>query len=855
MQTVNYATKMNTGDSHTINAVEYEAIAKKCDCFEWIPDTPVKVYLDVDIKRPVEDGDILLLEAPRILEGLKDCLTRFFGDNFDINQVAITECHSSRFVPYTKTEEIAKLSFGFVINNMIATKSQQKILVEKLNDFARQTMDKDDIDTFYQSGVFDSSPYSGEGTSQKIRSVYASKPNENRPKRLIQGSFEQSVITAFIPPDAIQLDIEVPPRKKQRLNAEEPQSTDTAEPNRNVFNMLIDRGLLTPYAQSGKYADWIRIGWAIKNVFDDRTLWHRFSRSGGSAYDEYECNNVWDTMQKTNEVGFGTIVHYAKQTNPEAVKQIYAEIKEQNIYEKQQLKEMAEDRQIALFFHSVFPDKVITVREQTYIYNGIHWIKTDKKYSHLQHFVSFEFVNEINAFYTYFTKKYTYVMSRETDEEKRKQIQEKITYYDCTKKKIVHLLFSQHFRQNIVKEIVLLSCSEKNDLIEFDQKPHLFAFQNCVFDLRTQQKITPNPTDYIHLTTGYDYDDNFDMALVAELEAVLKRIHPDQEVYDYFLTVMSTALTGDHLQYFVVLTGKGGNGKGVVMKLIHKTLGKYSYVLPNDVLTNEIKSGPNPAIAGLNGCRLARTSEPKKNTLIRFDTVKTLTGENEISARNCNSNDTRCLLNCLLVLEVNELGGFDETGDAVYRRVRSIPFMTSAVSQQDYEEAEDKKYLNVLDTSLDSEEWREKYKQAYFHILLKYLPAFYSNKKDLPPMPKACQDKTNEHLALGDDIHLWIETLLEEDPDNYEIIPLKDLYEMVKDLDTFHELSKLQKRKYNYKYFTTKMQDNRKLRKYIIEKDQRYKGKGEQVKGISLGGFKIREPVIPDNQPQPPSQK
>jgi hypothetical protein len=512
-QTITYAIEMNTNTTLSINAVKYEEIAKKHNCFEWIPDTPVKVYLDVDIKNSVENGDMLLEEAPRLLEGLKDCLASYFAPNFDINQLAITECHSPRFIPYQdpktkkpRLNEISKVSFGIIINNMTATKSQQKVLVERLNEYARQHMDKEDINIFYPSGVFDSAPYSSEGSTQKIRSVYSSKPTENRPKRLIYGTFEQSVITAFIPQNAIHLDIPVPVKKPKISHTESETAPKERTEERFIFDRCIEEGLLTPYAQSGRYADWMRIGWIIKYVFDDKTLWHKFSQLGDSAYDSDVCDDVWDKMQKTGYVGFGTIIHYAKQTNSEKVKQIYTEIKEQNIYEKASLKEGADDRKIAMFFHLVFPNKIITVREQTYIFNEIHWVKTDKKYGQVQRLVSFEFVNEINEFYNYSTKKCTYAMSKETDEERRKNLQDRIKNYDKTKNDIVTRLLSQSKRQDIVKEIILLSSDEKNDLIEFDQKPHLFAFQNCVFDLRTQQKITPNPTDYIHLTTGYDYD-------------------------------------------------------------------------------------------------------------------------------------------------------------------------------------------------------------------------------------------------------------------------------------------------------------------------------------------------------------
>ena len=212
---------------------------------------------------------------------------------------------------------------------------------------------------------------------------------------------------------------------------------------RIIFDNIIAKGLITQYAQSGKYMDWMRIGWAIKNVFDDKTLWHQFSRLGCSVYDEDECDDVWDRMQKTNDIGFGTIIRYAKQTDESAVKQIYTERKEQNIYEKSPLKEGSDDVKLAMFFHLVFPNKIITVREQTYYFNGIHWVKTDKKYGHVQRLVSFEFVDEINAFYNYSTKKYTNAMSKETDEERRKILQDRIKHFDKTKSEIVTRLLSQ----------------------------------------------------------------------------------------------------------------------------------------------------------------------------------------------------------------------------------------------------------------------------------------------------------------------------------------------------------------------------------------------------------------------------
>jgi hypothetical protein len=45
-------------------------------------------------------------------------------------------------------------------------------------------------------------------------------------------------------------------------------------------------------------------------------------------------------------------------------------------------------------------------------------------------------------------------------------------------------------------------------VVEFDENPYLFAFNNVVFDLKEGKIIHPNPKQMISLTTGYDYDLN-----------------------------------------------------------------------------------------------------------------------------------------------------------------------------------------------------------------------------------------------------------------------------------------------------------------------------------------------------------
>ena len=55
--------------------------------------------------------------------------------------------------------------------------------------------------------LFDESIYD---KNRKLRSLYCSKPDENRPLNLYQGTFNQSIISCFIPKDAQSIEMNKP---------------------------------------------------------------------------------------------------------------------------------------------------------------------------------------------------------------------------------------------------------------------------------------------------------------------------------------------------------------------------------------------------------------------------------------------------------------------------------------------------------------------------------------------------------------------------------------------------------------------------------------------------------------------
>ena len=72
-------------------------------------------------------------------------------------------------------------------------------------------------------------------------------------------------------------------------------------------------------------------------------------------------------------------------------------------------------------------------------------------------------------------------------------------------------------------------------------------------------------------------------------------------------------------------------------------------------------------------------------------------------------------------------------------------------------------------------------------------------------------------MACSDNISEWINDVFEKTDNNNDIIKLKEIFKTFKDSEFYSNLSKSDKRKYNYKYFTEQMTTNLFLKKLVYQ--------------------------------------
>ena len=484
-----------------------------------------------------------------------------------------------------------------------------------------------------------------------------------------------------------------------------------------------------------------------------------------------------------------------------------------------------------------------------YFFNGSRWI-LDSGLS-IRNMIS----NEVFDYYQkIYTKKLNFI--REFEEKEKGNMTEKKTEFLDGIRKVLHSIhrISITLKTTFVKNNILKEASfmlyDVDFLKKLDTKHYLFAFKNCVFDLRTGEKKIASKDDYVFMHTDYDYDDTYNPTIIEELQCILNTILNDVSIRDYYLQALATGMSGHQVQNIFISTGKGGNGKSVLSSLMMDMVGKYGYKLPKMTLQTDVDTNSAcPAIANMHNKRYVLSQEPKSDKKLNASTIKELTGDTAINARQLYSGNTDVIIKMSLFLECNDLPFIDETGDAITRRFRVIPFKTSAITQSSFdllpiEEQQSGKYI-IQNPFYATPDFRIKYKQALFHILLPKIMQFYANDLKMIEIPLECEKKARDYLATSDDIYSWFilcyEPLSVEEfnTDKDEPISIKDLYSIFKNSQAFLTMSKLEKRKHNQANFYEKIENNACFKKFFYLRNTYYRKK--QIKCEYIVGWKMIE--------------
>jgi putative DNA primase/helicase len=174
--------------------------------------------------------------------------------------------------------------------------------------------------------------------------------------------------------------------------------------------------------------------------------------------------------------------------------------------------------------------------------------------------------------------------------------------------------------------------------------------------------------------------------------------HPDasdgdntnaDQMVSYLQKAFGCAATGKPEKLLFVLYGEGNNGKTTLLEVIRDALGDKEYagqvqvdslmIRPKEALSN---NAVNTDLADLQGCRFVSSSEVEQGQRLSLSRVKYLTGLGQIKARRLRENMITFRPTYKLFLDCNHKPVIADPNDAIWNRVKCIPFKTQIPKEE-----------------------------------------------------------------------------------------------------------------------------------------------------------------------------
>lgn len=325
---------------------------------------------------------------------------------------------------------------------------------------------------------------------------------------------------------------------------------------------------------------------------------------------------------------------------------------------------------------------------------------------------------------------------------------EKWNYINGSLKMFEDAQFKNHIMTELMELYVTNNNINRDFLKKLDSNRDIIGFNNGVFDLVKFEFRKTEPVDYISMTVGYDYSENY-TGYKEHLMRFLEDILPNKLERDYVLTYISLALTGNVLELFTIFTNSSGrNGKSKLFELLKHTFGDYFASLKSQIFTRPCPNGnsPDPCLLNLINKRIVVTSEPSKGEKLNVGFIKFITGRDNTTLRNCHSNEmVEFMGNFILLFACNDIPDCDDIDVAFSKRLRCVNFPTEFV---DNPVLPHQKKINV-DINKNFHLW----KYDMIRLLMEYYKIYMVEKiltptKDMLRWAEQYREKTDTYLQF-----------------------------------------------------------------------------------------------------------
>jgi phage/plasmid-associated DNA primase len=336
-------------------------------------------------------------------------------------------------------------------------------------------------------------------------------------------------------------------------------------------------------------------------------------------------------------------------------------------------------------------------------------------------------------------------------------------------------LDSSVFRNHVID---ILKTENYIKEVKWNKDNNLFAFDDCIYNLKIGAFVKPDPKQYINWTTGYSYGDTKQEYLEQQTwcKTFINQILNNASTEAWIIKVLASFLKQENAEekcHFWL--GEGRNGKGTLTTLLKIALGKYFGELNLGYYTQYDKSAdaPNNNLFNLRNARLINTSEvgednldPEKPMRFLTEKFKRITGGDTLVARQPHEKVQVEFKGGKTLVQTNlmpELVGIELPKNISLReRVEITTFPFSFIEEGDPLLKSNPNKYKKKDTSIKETMNDDKIKLGFIRLLLNTYKLYLQEGLKAPP--QITQNKLN-YFDECNKTKSWFQEYLEETED------------------------------------------------------------------------------------------
>jgi putative DNA primase/helicase len=208
---------------------------------------------------------------------------------------------------------------------------------------------------------------------------------------------------------------------------------------------------------------------------------------------------------------------------------------------------------------------------------------------------------------------------------------------------------------------------------KWDRDKYLLGTPSGTVNLKTGELRAAQQDDFITRSTSVTPSDQVECT--KWIEFIGNVTCGSEDLANYLQRYFGYCLTGDTGEHSLLFCyGKGGNGKGALLKTLVGIMGSYAKVASMDAFTASRNDKHPTDLAGLQGARLVIASETEEGRAWDEQRVKAITGGDPISVRFMRQDFFTFTPEFKPVMYGNHKPSLRNVDDAMKRRLQLVPF-------------------------------------------------------------------------------------------------------------------------------------------------------------------------------------